>query len=60
MEGINGSILRVDLTAGKLTVQTVSAEHYQRYLSGRGIIVHTLFADDPIIADSFGEQWEMI
>jgi aldehyde:ferredoxin oxidoreductase len=56
MKGINGNILRVDLTVGKLTVQTISDDHYRRHLGGRGIIAHTLLTEVPPGIDPFGPE----
>ncbi|MCX5819890.1 MAG: aldehyde ferredoxin oxidoreductase family protein [Deltaproteobacteria bacterium] len=60
MQGINGNILRADLTAGKLTVQTFSDDHYRRHLGGRGIIAHTLLTEVPPGIDPFGPENRLI
>ena len=60
MKGINGNILRVDLTAGKLTVEEISDDHYRRYLGGRGIIAHTLLTEMPAGIDPFGPENRLI
>ncbi len=60
MKGINGNILRVDLTAGKLSVQAVSDDHYRRYLGGRGIIAHTLLTEVPPGIDPFSEENRLV
>jgi aldehyde:ferredoxin oxidoreductase len=60
MKGINSNILRVDLTAGKLTVEGISEEHYRRYLGGRGIIAHTLLTEVPAGIDPFGPENKLI
>ena len=42
MKGINGNILRVDLTVARLSVQPISEEHVRRSLGERGSSYHTL------------------
>jgi len=60
MKGINGNILRVDLTAGRLSVQPISEEHYRRHLGGRGIIAHTLLTEVPKGIDPFGAENRLV
>lgn len=60
MKGVNGNILRVDLTAGKLTVEAVSEDHYRRYLGGRGFIAHTLLTEVPKGIDPFGPENKLV
>jgi len=60
MKGVNGNILRVDLTAGALTVQAVSDEHYRRYMGGRGFIAHTLLTEVPKGVDPFGPENKIV
>ncbi len=60
MKGINGSILRVDLTVGRLSVQPISEEHYRRHLGGRGIIAHTLLTEVPKGIDPFGAENRLV
>jgi aldehyde:ferredoxin oxidoreductase len=60
MKGINGNILRVDLTVGKLTVEGISDDHYRLYLGGRGIIAHTLLTEVPPGIDPFGPENRLI
>ena len=60
MKGINGNILRVDLTTGKRTVQSVSDDHYLRYLGGRGIIAHTLLTEVPPGIDPFDAENKLV
>jgi aldehyde:ferredoxin oxidoreductase len=60
MKGINGNILRVDLTSGKLTVQTISDEHYRRHMGGRGIIAHTLLTEMTPGIDPFDPENRLI
>ena len=54
MKGINGNILRVDLTAGKVAVEAVSDDDYRLHLGGRGFIARTLLAEVPKGIDPFG------
>jgi aldehyde:ferredoxin oxidoreductase len=60
MKGINESILRVDLTSGKLMVEGISDDHYRRYLGGRGIIAHTLLTEMPAVSDPFGPENRLV
>lgn len=60
MKGINGNILRVDLTAGKVTVQSISEEHYRRHMGGRGIIAHTLLTEVPRGIDPFEAENRLV
>jgi aldehyde:ferredoxin oxidoreductase len=60
MKGINGNILRVDLTAGKLAVEGISDDHYRRHLGGRGIIAHTLLTEAPAGIDPFGPENRLV
>ena len=60
MKGVNGNILRVDLTTGKLTVQEISEDHYRRYLGGRGFIAHTLLTEVPKGIDPFGPENRLV
>jgi aldehyde:ferredoxin oxidoreductase len=60
MKGVNGNILRVDLTTGILSVQAVLDDHYIRYLGGRGFIAHTLLTELPKGIDPFGPENKII
>jgi len=60
MKGINGNILRVDLTVARLSVQPISEEHYRRHLGGRGIIAHTLLTEVPKGIDPFGAENRLV
>ena len=60
MKGINDSILRVDLTVGRLSVQPISKEHYRCHLGGRGIIAHTLLTEVPKGIDPFGAENRLV
>ena len=60
MKGVNGNILRVDLTSGKLSIQTISEDHYRLYLGGRGIIAYTLLTEVPKGIDPFGPENRLV
>ena len=60
MKGVNGNILRVDLTTGKLTVQAISEDHYRLYLGGRGLIAYTLLTEVPKGIDPFGPENRLV
>ena len=60
MKGVNGNILRVDLTTGKLSIQTISEDHYRLYLGGRGIIAYTLLTEVPKGIDPFGPENRLV
>jgi aldehyde:ferredoxin oxidoreductase len=60
MKGVNGNILRVDLTTGKLTVQAISEDRYRLYLGGRGLIAYTLLTEVPKGIDPFGPENRLV
>ena len=60
MKGINGNILRVNLTTGKLHVQEISEDHYRLYLGGRGLIAYTLLTEVPKGIDPFGPENRLV
>ena len=60
MKGVNGNILRVDLTTGKLTVQTILEDQYRLYLGGRGLIAYTLLTEVPKGIDPFGPENRLV
>ena len=60
MKGINKNILRVDLTAGKMKVETISDDLYRRYLGGRGMIAPMLLTEMPPGIDPFGPKNKLI
>jgi aldehyde:ferredoxin oxidoreductase len=60
MKGVNGSILRVDLTTGKLSIQAIAEDHYWLYLGGRGIIAYTLLTEVPKGIDPFGPENRLV
>jgi aldehyde:ferredoxin oxidoreductase len=60
MTGINGKILRVDLTTGKISVQEISEDRYRLYLGGRGLIAYTLLTEVPKGIDPFGSENRLV
>ncbi len=54
--GFTGKILHVDLTAGKLRVETPSEEFYQTYLGGSAMGTYYVFKNTPAGADPLGAQ----
>lgn len=60
MKGVNGNMLRVDLTTGNLEVQAIREDHYRLYLGGRGLIAHTLLTEVPKGIDPFGPENRLV
>jgi aldehyde:ferredoxin oxidoreductase len=60
MKGYNGRILRLDLTAGRFSVEEPSKEYYKLYLGGRGFIIHTLLTEMPKGIDPLGPENKLI
>ena len=60
MKGLNGKILRVNLTKGLTSTESPSEEFYKTYLGGRGFIVHTLLTEVPKGADPLGPENKII
>ena len=60
MKGVNGNILRVDLTTGKLAVQAIPEDRYRLYLGGRGLIAYTLLTEVPKEIDPFGPENRLV
>ena len=60
MKGVNGNILRVDLTTGKVAVQAISEDQYRLYLGGRGLIAYTLLMEVPKGIDPFGPENRLV
>ena len=60
MYGLMGKILRVDLTAGKISEETISEELARKFLGGRGIASKILFDEvDPGI-DPLGPENKLV
>ncbi len=51
-----GQILGVDLSNGKLWVDTPDDSFYRKYIGGRNIILYYLLSDMPVQADPLGEE----
>jgi aldehyde:ferredoxin oxidoreductase len=60
MYGLNGKILRVNLTAKSHSVDELSEDFYRCYGGGRGIIITTLLREVPAGIDSFGPENKII
>jgi aldehyde:ferredoxin oxidoreductase len=60
MKGINTSILRVNLSTGRLTPEPLSLDHYRLFLGGRGIIAPVLLAEVPRGADPLGPENRLV
>ena len=54
--GYSGKILRVNLESGDIGIEQPDEGYYQRYLGGRGIIMHTLLKEVPAKADPLGPE----
>jgi aldehyde:ferredoxin oxidoreductase len=60
MHGINGNILRVDLTAGTFKIERIEEEHYRLHMGGRGMIAPTLLKEVPAEIDPFDPQNRLV
>ncbi len=60
LHGYNGRILRVNLSAGRISVDEPPADYYQRYLGGRGFIVTTLLKELQAGIDPLGPENKLI
>lgn len=60
MKGYNGRILRIDLTAGKVSTEKPPEDYYKLYLGGRGFIIHTLLTELPKGIDPLGPDNKLI
>ena len=58
--GYAGKILRVNLERGDIGIEQPEASFYQRYLGGRGIIMHTLLTEVPAKADPLGPENKLV
>ena len=58
--GYSGKLLRVNLANGDITIEKPDGTYYQRYLGGRGIIMHTLLTVIPAKADPLGADNKLI
>lgn len=60
MNGYGGSILRVDLTSGKITKEPTPPKVARDYVGGRGFGAYFLFKEVPQDADPLGPQNKLI
>ncbi|MDD2696151.1 MAG: aldehyde ferredoxin oxidoreductase family protein [Anaerolineales bacterium] len=60
MNGYGGSILRVDLTSGKITKEPTPPKVARDYIGGRGFGAYFLFKEVPQDADPLGPQNKLI
>ncbi len=60
MRGVNGNLLRVDLTAGKSTIEAVPDDLYRRHLGGRGFIAPVLLKELPRGVDPLGPENKLV
>jgi aldehyde:ferredoxin oxidoreductase len=60
MNGYGGSILRVDLTHGKITKEPTPAQLARDYIGGRGFGAYFLFREVPRNADPLGPENKLI
>ena len=58
--GYAGKLLRVNLESGDVGIEQPDESYYQRYLGGRGIIIHTLLTEVPAKADPLGAENKLI
>ena len=58
--GYSGNLLRVNLGNGDIRIEKPDEVYYQRYLGGRGIIMHTLLTETPAEADPLGPENKLI
>ncbi len=60
MLGYHGKILRVNLTTGKIDIETPDQSFYRRYVGGRNIGAYYLLKEVPAGVDPFGEENKLI
>jgi aldehyde:ferredoxin oxidoreductase len=58
--GYSGKLLRVNLESGDIRVEQPDESYYERYLGGRGIIMHTLLTEVPAKADPLGAENKLV
>ena len=58
--GTHGKILRVDLTAGEIAVETPGEVFYRRYLGGAGFIAYYLLKEVPPGTDPLGPDNHLV
>jgi aldehyde:ferredoxin oxidoreductase len=60
MKGVNGKILRVNLTTGQIFTEEPSEDYYKLYLGGRGFIIQILLEEVPKGVDPLGPENKLI
>jgi aldehyde:ferredoxin oxidoreductase len=60
MYGVNGKVLRVDLSDRKVITDEPSMDFYQRYLGGRGFIAYTLLKEMMGGEDPYGPENKLV
>ena len=60
MKGYNQKIAHIDLTTGKIEIETPDETFYRKYFGGRGFIVHTLLKETPAHVDPLGPENRLI
>jgi aldehyde:ferredoxin oxidoreductase len=58
--GYNGKVLRVDLTKGRTNVEEPSQAFYEKYLGGRGFIIHALLRELEAGGDPLGSENKLV
>jgi aldehyde:ferredoxin oxidoreductase len=58
--GYHGRILRVDLTAGEISVETPGEVFYRRYLGGAGLVAYYLLREVPPGAEPLGPENRLV
>jgi aldehyde:ferredoxin oxidoreductase len=59
-KGYHGRIVRVDLTAGKVTIETPDDAFYRTYVGGHGFIAYFLYKEVPAGCDPLGPLNKLI
>lgn len=60
MNGYGGTILRVNLTDGKITKESTPAQLARDFIGGRGFGIYLLFKEVPKAADALGPENKLI
>jgi aldehyde:ferredoxin oxidoreductase len=60
MKGVNGKILRVNLTTGQFSTEEPSEDYYKLYLGGRGFIIQILLEEVKKGIDPLGPENKLI
>ncbi len=59
-KGYNGRIARVNLTTGKITIETPDDAFYRTYVGGHGFIAYFLYKEVPAGCDPLGPENKLI